>query len=49
MFTYFIENILPLFTLLYITKKEFNIIFKLSNFTPHYLYVNDTLLLTFCH
>ncbi len=48
MIAYFIENFLPLFTLVYITTKEITNHINISNLTHSYLLTNDSLLLTFC-
>ncbi len=49
MIAYFIENLLPLFTLVYVISNEIKNNFNISNLTHSYLLVNDSLLLTFCH
>jgi len=48
MIAYFIENFLPLFTLVYITTKEITNHINISNLTHSHFLVNDSLLLTFC-
>ena len=55
MIAYFIENFLPLFTLVYLTTKEItnhinmsNLTHSYFNLTHSYLLINDSLLLTFC-
>ena len=48
MIAYFIENLLPLFTLVFIISYEIKNNFNMSNVTHSYLSVNDSLLLTFC-
>ena len=48
MLSYFIEYLLPFFTLVYIVSNEINNSFIISNLTHSNLLVNDSLLLTFC-
>lgn len=48
MIAYFIENLLPLFTLVYVISNEFTNHINMSNLTHSYLLVNNSLLLTFC-
>lgn len=48
MLSYFIEYLLPFFTLVYIVSTEIKNYLNISNITYSNLLVNDSLLLTFC-
>jgi len=48
MILYFIENLLPLFTLVYVISNEIKNNFDVSNLTHSHLLLNDSTLLSFC-